>query len=320
MIRSTLFATDLNQSPPKLSTTSWTLLILFLPLAVKISWEVDFMTVGIIGLGLIGGSMAKTIKRYDKYKVLGFDKNYEVTHKALDQGTIDDELSDDNLNNCDIVLIALYPQATVEYIKRNCGCFKENALVMDLCGVKQSIVSPVENLALEHGFAFIGAHPMAGMENSGYDFSSPCLFDKAPVILTPYEWTNANDIKKAHEFYKSIGFGQINVSTAKEHDRIIAFTSQLAHVVSNAYVKSPAAGSHHGFSAGSYNDLTRVAKLNEDMWTQLFLNNASALSDEIDALCVRLQEYSFAIKDNDDVKLKQLLKEGREIKEQADNV
>jgi len=229
-------------------------------------------------------------------------------------------LTDKSIGDCDVILVALYPHDTVEFIKKHRGYFKNDAFVFDLCGIKSAVLEPLEECVKQGNFTLIGGHPMSGTENSGYKASTPTLFSGASMILTPFEWTQNDKIEWAKSLFLSLGFGDIKITTAKEHDRLIAFTSQLAHIVSNAYVKSPTAQLHHGFSAGSYRDLTRVAKLNEDMWTDLFLDNAEPLVKEIDCLCEQLKLYSNAIKSADSNTLKELLKQGREIKEQVDSV
>lgn len=278
------------------------------------------MIFGIAGLGLIGGSMAKTIKSKLNAQVLGFDNNESVVKQATREKTIDGLLTSENIVNCDVILVALYPHDTVEFIKKHRIYFKNSAFVFDLCGVKSAILEPLEEYVKHSGFTYIGGHPMSGTENSGYNFSTSTLFSGSSMILTPFEWTQNDKIQWAKSLFLSLGFGDVKITTAKEHDRIIAFTSQLAHIVSNAYVKSPTAKLHHGFSAGSYRDLTRVAKLNEDMWTDLFLDNAQPLMKEIDCLCEQLKLYSDAIKSADANTLKSLLKQGKEIKEKVDTL
>ncbi|NLL03579.1 MAG: prephenate dehydrogenase [Clostridiales bacterium] len=278
------------------------------------------MIFGIAGLGLIGGSMAKTIKSKLGATVFGFDKNEDVLKTAIDEKIIDETLTSKNIGKCDVLLIALYPTVTVDFVTKNHKDIKSGAFVFDLCGIKTAIMDSLEKTAKHSDFIFIGGHPMSGTENSGYAYSTSTLFDNASMILTPYDWTPEQAINKAKSLFLSLGFGNVKVTTAKEHDKVIAFTSQLAHIVSNAYVKSPTALLHRGFSAGSYKDLTRVAKLNEQMWTELFLDNKEPLIEEIDCICQQLTLYKNALKQNDKETLKELLKHGREIKEQVDTL
>lgn len=277
------------------------------------------MTIGIVGLGLIGGSIAKAIKENTEHTVLGFDIAPAVVCKAKLIGAIDGELTGEKLRDCDLVIIALYLEATVTYIKENAGLFKKGGIVVDCCGVKRDVCGAVEQIAAENGFTFVGGHPMAGIEFSGFEYSKKNLFEKASMIVTPYPGTHIKVIETLKKLFLKIGFNNFQITTPDEHDKMIAFTSQLAHVVSSAYVKSPAALNHKGFSAGSYKDMTRVAKLNENMWTELFLSNRDNLASEVDSLVERLQEYSGALKAGDAAGITAMLREGRELKQQLND-
>lgn len=273
------------------------------------------MHIGVVGLGLIGGSLAKAVSQRTAHTVWGVDRNAAVVQQAAAEGAIAAVLDDARLGQCDIVFIALYPQAAVDYVRAHAAVFGKRTVVVDCCGVKEPVCTPCEALAEEHGFAFIGGHPMAGIERSGYDWSKPDLFDGASMILTPPTGTDTALIERVSGLCYAIGFGMIRVSTPSEHDRMIALTSQLAHVLSSAYVKSPAALQHIGFSAGSFKDMTRVARLNEDMWTELFFDNRAYLLDEVEGLMARLGEYADALRENDCSRMHDLLREGRERKE-----
>ncbi|MGN0602054.1 MAG: prephenate dehydrogenase [Oscillospiraceae bacterium] len=277
------------------------------------------MKIGIVGLGLIGGSLAKTIKKNTDCLCYGLDINKSVVVSALAQEAIDEEISADKLNMCDIVIVSLYPKETIDFILENKNNFKTGGIVLDTCGVKKSIVSAVEDELHECGVDFIGCHPMAGREFSGFEYSVDNLFDKASFIMTPTDNTPVSVIQKISSFAYSMGFAKCVVSTPDEHDKIIAFTSQLAHVVSSAYIKSPSLLKQAGFSAGSFKDLTRVAKLNEDMWTTLFLMNKQPLLNEINHIISSLEDYRDAIESEDAKRLHDLLKEGRELKELSNN-
>lgn len=277
------------------------------------------MTIGIVGLGLIGGSIAKAIKENTEHTVLGFDIAPAVVCKAKLIGAIDGELTGEKLRDCDLVIIALYLEATVTYIKENAGLFKKGGIVVDCCGVKRDVCGAVKQTAEESGFTFVGGHPMAGIEFSGFEYSKKNLFEKASMIVTPYPGNPIEVIEKLKKLFLGIGFNNFQITTPDEHDKMIAFTSQLAHVVSSAYVKSPAALNHKGFSAGSYKDMTRVAKLNENMWTELFLSNRDNLASEVDSLVERLQEYSGALKAGDAAGMTAMLREGSERKKQLND-
>lgn len=276
------------------------------------------MIIGIVGLGLIGGSLAKATKKNTNHKVYGFDISETTVKSALKEKSINKELTSENLNECDYVFIPLYPEAVKEYLIKNAKNFKENAIVIDCAGVKRCVCEDCFNIAEQNGFTFIGGHPMAGTQFSGYENAKDTMFHNAPFILTPKENEDILTLANAREVIISIGFGRVSVMTAERHDKLIAFTSQLAHIVSNAYIKSPSSTQRKGISAGSYKDLTRVAYLNETMWTELFLENKDNLIFELDFLIDELQKYSDAMKNNDAVELKKLLKEGREAKEKAD--
>lgn len=276
------------------------------------------MTAAVIGLGLIGGSVAKAIKQGTNHTLYGFDINDSVVRKAKLVGAIDDELTDDRLKNCDFVIIATYPQICINYVKSKSELFSKNCIVMDCCGVKTAVCNELFPLSKEKGFVYVGGHPMAGREYSGFDNSRKNLFNEASLILTPAPGTPDQIIERIKDFWQPLGFSNFEVTTPERHDQIIAYTSQLAHVASSAYIKNPTATVHAGFSAGSYKDMTRVARLNENMWTELFLENADFLETELDIYIEHLQEYARALKNRDEAELKRLLKEGRERKELAD--
>lgn len=276
------------------------------------------MNIAIVGLGLIGGSIAKAFKETKEHKIFGTDRDKSVVFKAKLVEAIDEPLTDENIGECDIVITAIYPTDTVNYIIENAPRFKKGALVFDTCGVKEVVCNPIWEFCSDYDFTFIGGHPMAGREFSGFDYSKKNLFTGASMILTPCDCTDINFLESLKKIWVSIGFTRIQITTPSDHDKMIAFTSQLAHVVSSAYIKSPTAVRHRGFSAGSYKDMTRVAKLNETMWTELFLCNRKALTDEIDALCDRLKEYSDAIKNGDDDTLFELLRDGCQAKALAE--
>lgn len=275
------------------------------------------LTIGVVGLGLIGGSMARAASALGRH-VLGFDKDPAVIEQALLHGAIEEALSPDQISRCDLLLVALYPQAAVDFLT---GCAEKigpDCLVVDLCGVKRAVCGPLERLARRHGFLYLGGHPMAGMEKSGFAFSRKDLFQGASMILTPAEDFPQDKLDWASEFFLSLGFSRMQRSTPEEHDRMIALTSQLAHVISCAYIGSPAALGFLGFSAGSFQDMTRVARLNETMRTELFLDNADYLADEIDSMAQRLTEYGQAVRQGQREKLFDLLRQSRLRKEATD--
>ena len=273
------------------------------------------MVFGIVGLGLIGGSLAKSIKFHTAHTVLGCDINETALLQAKMFGAIDGELTEKTLGDCDVVLAALYPKAAVEWLLAHRAFFRPGALVADCCGVKRFVCDRLFPAFRDAPFTFMGGHPMAGRERSGFSFAQDDLFENASMILCPMPGTDVETVRRAKEIFLSIGFGRVRFSTPAEHDEMIALTSQLAHVVSSAYVKAPLAEKHKGFSAGSFKDMTRVAYLSEEMWTELFLENGDLLLEQTQGLIDRLQEYRDALRDRDADRLRALLKTGREMKE-----
>lgn len=277
------------------------------------------LTVGIVGLGLIGGSMAKAAHSCG-HRVLGCDKAPEVMAQALAEGVLAGELTESALGECDLLLLALYPQAAVEHLTRWAPAVGRQCVVIDLCGVKRAVCGPLEQLARQHGFLYLGGHPMAGMEKSGYGVSRGDLFQKASMILTPAPDFPAPVLERVESWFLSLGFGRVQRSTPEEHDRIIALTSQLAHVISCAYIQSPTAEDFSGFSAGSFQDMTRVARLNETMWTELFWDNREFLAGEIRGMAGRLEHYANLLEAGDKEGLFALLRDAREKKEESDSI
>lgn len=275
------------------------------------------MNVGIVGLGLIGGSMAKSIKARTGHTVYSVDLGAETMTMARMCGAIDAPLTDDNLGACDLILIAIRPQAAIDWVKSHAAAISKSAIVVDLCGVKRSVVAAIAPVAEQYGFAYIGGHPMAGRERGGFTAATDDLYVGASMILTPDKRTDMQLLETLKAFFLDVGFAGLTFSTPEEHDRIIAFTSQLAHIASSAYVKSPEAQRRRGFSAGSFQDMTRVARLDEDMWTELFLADADYLTSELEVLVGHLNEYLDALKNRDAEQLRALLRDGREKKATA---
>ena len=281
------------------------------------------MNIGIVGLGLIGGSVARAYRAYsDKnsldFKIFGHDINKPILDFAIMSGVLDGNLDSETIKKCDLIFIGLYPDESIAYLNENADKFSHDALVIDLCGTKSEICKVGFSLAATHGFTFVGGHPMAGTHNSGYKYSRANMFSGAPMVIVPPSFDDIELLGKVRSLLSPLGFGRYSVTSAEEHDRLIAFTSQLAHVVSNAYVKSPTAREHSGFSAGSYKDMTRVAWLNEVMWTELFFENKEPLLFEINSLINSLTEYRDALTSDDKDKMRNLLRDGRIAKEEID--
>lgn len=275
------------------------------------------MKIAIVGLGLIGGSMARAIRKNTQHSIYALDTDQETITAAMSQEVIDGGITADELGRFDFVILGLWPEATVSFCLENLDRFRKGSIVIDTCGIKTAIVSQLEEPMKEAGVRFVGCHPMAGREYSGFSASVDNLFEKASFIMTPTDQTPMSAVREVSQFAYDIGFAKCVMSSPEEHDRVIAFTSQLAHIVSSAYVKSPSLMDQAGFSAGSFRDLTRVAKLNEDMWTSLFMLNRAPLIGEITHIIDHLEEYRSALETEDSERLRSLLRDGRLLKEKS---
>ena len=272
------------------------------------------MKIAIVGLGLIGGSLGRAICSKTSDRVYAFD----IDEKSMSTGRLlsayHERLTDKNVGEMDVIIFSLYPDVLERELDSYCNKLKNGCLVIDLCGNKRRVVNQMQGLAEKHPhLEFISAHPMAGREFSGVSHSTTTLFDRASMILVPVK-ADIRTVKWLKEYSLALGFGKVVMSTAQEHDRIIAFTSQLAHLVSSAYVKSDQAQKSGGFSAGSFRDMTRVAKLSPEMWAELTLDNADHLTDELDKFIKHLQEYRDALSSGDKEQLVKLLEDGNRIK------
>lgn len=275
------------------------------------------MTVGIAGLGLIGGSLAKAYHEAGE-RVLAYNRSRSVLDFAVMSGAVDGELTAENISECDILLLAMYPEAVIDYFREMAPHIGKSTVVMDCGGTKRKVCEACFAAAREYGVTFIGGHPMAGTHNSGFKYARANLFHGAPMVMVPPDPDDVELLEHAEKLLAPAGFGKFSITTAEKHDEMIAFTSQMAHVISNAYIKSPTAGQHKGFSAGSYRDMTRVAWLNPDMWAELFLENRDNLINEIDCFMRSMQQYRDALADGSRQELVQLLDEGRKRKAEVD--
>jgi len=276
------------------------------------------MRVGIVGLGLIGGSLAKAYKRVEGVHVLGCDQDKSIVDFAKLAQAIDSELTDDAIAQCDCILLCTYPQGVIDWILEKAPLLSEKNTIIDCGGTKQRICDEVFPIAEHHGFTFVGGHPMAGTHQSGFKYSREDMFDDATMVIVPSSFENIRLFAHIESLLKPVGFGRFSFTTAREHDEVIAFTSQMAHVVSNAFIKSPTALKHRGYSAGSYRDLTRVAWLNPDMWAELFLENQEELLREINFFLDSMGQYREALEKQDRTLLRSLLDEGRLRKREVD--
>lgn len=275
------------------------------------------MNVGILGLGLIGGSLARAYTKAG-HTVYACEKDAQMLAFAQLAGAVHSRLDKTSIPQCDLILLAIYAGGSANWLKENASLISKDALVIDCCGIKTQICQVCFPLAEKYGFTFIGGHPMAGSHYSGFKYSRSNLFQGAPMILVPPVFDDPLLLQRAKDALSPCCFGSFSVTTAQEHDKMIAFTSQMPHIVSNAYIKSPTALEHKGFSAGSYKDLTRVAWLNPQMWAELFLSNKDNVIAELSLYIDSLQQYRDALICEDETRLIQLLDEGRKRKEDVD--
>ena len=275
------------------------------------------MIVGILGLGLIGGSLARAYKLAG-HTVYVKNRDEQMLRFAMLSGAVDGKLDETTVPQCDLLLLAIYPKGCADWLEENAPLVSRDALVIDCCGIKQEVCARCFPLAEQHGFTFVGGHPMAGSQFSGFKYSRATLFQGAPMVLVPPKYDDMALLQRVKDALQPCGFGFFSVTTAADHDRMIAFTSQMPHILSNAFIKSPTALEHKGFSAGSYRDLTRVAWLNAGMWAELFLDNKDNVLFELDTYLDSLKAYRDALAREDKETLVCLLEEGKRRKEEVD--
>ena len=275
------------------------------------------MNVGILGLGLIGGSLARAYA-LEGHTVFAAEKDESMLSFAMLAGAVHGKLDDKTISQCDLILLAIYPGGSASWLEENAPLINKNALVLDCCGIKREICQRCFPVAEKYGFTFVGGHPMAGSQFSGFKYSRANLFEGQPMVLVPPVFDDISLLDRVKQALKPCRFGSFSVTTADKHDKMIAFTSQMPHILSNAFIKSPTAKAHKGFSAGSYKDLTRVAWLNPRMWAELFLENRDFVLEELDFYIRSLNNYREAIAAQDMPTLVSLLEEGKRRKEEVD--
>lgn len=268
-----------------------------------------------VGLGLIGGSIAKTLKKFTDWELIGFDNNELTLSEALKTNAVDSIWDGTSEADADITVLCTSPETAVAFLNEKAGLLKIGSVVTDVCGVKQFMVNECEKICGDNKLLFIGGHPMAGKERSGFKNSDENLFNRASCILTPTDNTDPKALDIAKQYVEALHCAKLTVTDPKTHDRMIAFTSQLPHIIAGAYVKSPSVNDRKGFSAGSFKDVSRVATVDENLWTELFLKNGEMLLNEIDGLIEHLVDYRNSIAQNDVAHLKEIIKQGRIIKE-----
>ena len=272
------------------------------------------MNILVVGLGLIGGSVCKALKKYTNHFVVGSDLKHDIEECAMRDVAVDDVFTGD-YSGFDLIVIALFPDTAEKYLTENIDKISKNTLITDVCGIKGSFSERMRKIAENKGIRYMGMHPMAGKEFGGYQNSTPDLFKNANFIVAPFDNDNEKDTELLKSLAREIGAGKIVVTSPENHDKMIAYTSQLAHIVSSAYVKSPELGLECGFSGGSFQDMTRIATMNEKMWTDLFMQNRENLIFELETLIENLKKYSKALEESDSEKMLSLIAEGRKLKE-----
>ena len=275
------------------------------------------MKVGILGLGLIGGSLARAYA-LEGHTVYAQETDEQILSFAILSGAVHAPLDEERIAQCELILLAIYPDGSASWLENHAPQISPSALVLDCCGIKREVCARCFPLAEKYGFTFVGGHPMAGTQFSGFKYSRATLFRGAPMVLVPPVFDDISLLERVKEALKPCGFGSFSVTTAEDHDKMIAFTSQMPHILSNAYIKSPTALNHKGFSAGSYKDLTRVAWLNAPMWAELSLENRENVLFELDTYLNSLNAYRQAVADGDFDRLVELLEEGKKRKEEVD--
>ena len=279
--------------------------------------------VAIVGLGLMGGSIARALKEYSRdIKIAALDQVEEPLERALADGTVDEaavlgtepEKTRRILSECRFIVLALYPAGMIRFLLENRECFSEGTVVMDICGLKGDFVTEAQNV-LPSTVEFIGAHPMAGREKSGYAYASGELFLGATFIVTPTEKNRPETVRATYELAKILGFARVREVDPEEHDRLIAYTSHMPHVLASVLMRAWNGGDEvKSFAGGGFRDATRVADINEDLWTELFMMNSQALTESLHAFLVAYGEFLSLMEASDAEGLKAFLRESAERK------
>lgn len=271
------------------------------------------MNILVSGMGLIGGSFCKALKKYTNHTVIGYDINSDIEKLAVSENSID-RIFNGDYSGIDIIIVCMYPEITEQYFYSTVPRMEKNTLITDVCGIKGEMSERLRKFTRQYGISYIPIHPMAGKEVGGYSNSSADLYIRANMVITPFRDSDGNKVGMLSRLSENIGFRKIVVTTPQEHDSMIAYTSQLAHIVSSAYVKSPSLEKECGFSGGSFQDMTRIATMNEDMWTSLFMQNRANLENELSILIQNLEKYRKALEENDSRTMKRLIREGSDLK------
>lgn len=264
-------------------------------------------TAGIIGMGVMGGSFAGRLKELG-YRVFGFDLNGHSLKRAKEKGWIDEGFADfsHGLNDCELLIFCIYPTLLKKWIEQNQSHFAPNTLVLEISGVKRAVMEPVHNI-LRKDCELMSIHPMCGREPKGIEYANPRIFDQANFILIPDDNNTASSIVKVSSLAKDLGCKNISVLSPEEHDKMIAFLSQLTHVIAVTLMDTHENEHLVEYTGDSFRDLTRIASINEDMWSELFLLNKDILLDEIRQFRDTLDEFTEALENEDEKKMKDMM-------------
>jgi len=275
------------------------------------------MNIAIVGLGLVGGSVAKSLKGFKNANVFGIDTNEKTLEKAKADEVIEDGFTSANniLDKIDLTIICVYPQALVKFINENANLFKPGSIVLDMAGVKEYVMEAAKESGITEKVNFIGGHPMAGREVGGYENSLDTLFKGSGFLIVPDENATTESVETVKDALKFMGFTSIKVTTAREHDETIAFTSQILHVIAVALSKNEYYYSDKAFKGGSFRDYTRIALINESLWSETLMENRKYLLKRIDEFEEEIRIIKQVLLDGDKLTLRNILKNDRLINE-----
>ncbi len=281
--------------------------------------ESDFK-IAIIGLGIIGGSAAYALKGFKSGSIVGCDRNPRTREAALKAGAVDRVYSDakDAIDRADLVILATYPDGIVNTVAENRACFKKGAVITDMCGVKTGISADMAKV-LPDGVDYVGGHPMAGKETDGFESAAPDMFEGCGFIITPTDFSKQESIMLVQEMAEYMGAKKIAVSEPELHDSTIAYTSDLMHIAASALCLDFHENMSLAYTAGAFRDCTRVAYINPELWTELFLANRENTVKEIDRFINSISQLRDAIADKDEKRLCSLLARVRKNKIEMQN-
>lgn len=273
------------------------------------------MKITIIGLGLMGGSVARRLRGFHDCRIAAYDRDRESLDLALSDGVIDEAYTDaaGAMRDADLIILCLYPQLNVDHVRDNLDSIKSGAIITDVTGIKGFMIRELEKI-LPDDVEFLGGHPMAGREVGGYKSSTDTLFDNAPYIITPTERNTPEAIQLIRDMAKYIGCRTVVTTTPDEHDSIIAYTSQLMHVVAVALCENPLLERSESFAGGSLQDCTRIAVINEKMWSELFVENSEHLAHRITEFQNTLEDMKKAALAGDRAALEKIMKHSTQQK------